>query len=610
MQPKLAVNPPGDVYEQQADRVAEQVMRMPEPGAVELPAASSPVAGVQRTCACGGTCDQCKSEPDHEHEHLQMKTVGPNAPVGIPAPPIVHEVLRSPGQPLDPATRAFMEPRFARDFGQVRVHTGAVADESAKQINARAYTVGQNIVFGDGRFTPGTQSGRGLLAHELTHVLQQSAVSNHAAYSENHHAVPPIPQLRPAADFVQRAFDPDWDDTQTARDIDDKAWDQAHPFAYIRERFADLSSSEEDNVGAAFVQLQSDLNLSRIAANPDGRRTLDIIYQAIITGDVSDFQRKQAARILQAKQLTPAKDRQAADREFSRIASEKKMIFPVRNTGLFRISAAVFHAELTPQGKVAVKYVSERVFDNMFQEDRQTLLPWGKLTDEPIELDPDQVVYVRLYDDDEKLIPVHALELIDIGNQSARAAVGKGLTAFFLGLTLGAGALGGGAVEGLAGEVEAGEASAATLRALKIGRAVLWTDRVAFGIQALSFVADDLRDKLPSFVVDALDVANRVGAYYGWTRMGLDGFRFVRSKINPALDQWRAEVPPDTLTPGARAVQTEMENVLNEINTAEQQAGNQAVDFVNEHHTPIEGQQPGSTLEEATKSWKLRMKLR
>ena len=177
------------------------------------------------------------------------------------------------------------------------------------------------------------------------------------------------------------------------------------------------------------------------------------------------------------------------------------------------------------------------------------------------------------------------MELIDIGNQSARASVGKGLTAFFLGLTLGAGALGGGAVEGLAGEVEAGEASAATLRALKIGRALLWTDRVAFGIQALSFVADDLRDKLPSFVVDALDVANRVGAYYGWTRMGLDGFRFVRSKINPALNQWRAEVPPDTLTPGARAVQTEMENVLNEINTAEQQAGNQAVDFVNEHHT-------------------------
>ena len=75
---------------------------------------------------------------------------------------------------------------------------------------------------------------------------------------------------------------------------------------------------------------------------------------------------------------------------------------------------------------------------------------------------------------------------------------------------------------------------------------------------------------------------------------GPDGFRFVRSKINPALNQWRAEVPPDTLTPGARAVQTEMENVLSEINTAEQQAGNQAVDFVNEHHTPIEGQQPGS----------------
>src|SRR5512134_563730 len=89
------------------------------------------------------------------------------------APPIVHEALRSPGQPLDAATRAFMEPRFGHDFSGVRVHTDARAAESARAVQALAYTVGRDIVFGDQRYSPQTSPGRRLLAHELTHTLQQ-----------------------------------------------------------------------------------------------------------------------------------------------------------------------------------------------------------------------------------------------------------------------------------------------------------------------------------------------------------------------------------------------------------------------------------------------------
>jgi hypothetical protein len=89
-------------------------------------------------------------------------------------PPIVHEVLRSPGQPLDMETRRFMEPRLGHDFSQVRVHTDARAVESARTVNALAYTVGHNIVFGAGQYAPGTSVGNGLMAHELTHVTQQS----------------------------------------------------------------------------------------------------------------------------------------------------------------------------------------------------------------------------------------------------------------------------------------------------------------------------------------------------------------------------------------------------------------------------------------------------
>jgi hypothetical protein len=162
IQPKLAINTPGDIYEQEADHLAEQVMRMPEPK-------------LQRACACGGGCSKCQTEQtSQEHARLQTKHVGSSDSSTITAPPIVHQVLASPGQPLDTATRAFMEPRFGHDFSRVRVHSGAAAEQSALDVNANAYTVGHNIVFGAGRFAPETHEGRRLLSHELTHVVQQT----------------------------------------------------------------------------------------------------------------------------------------------------------------------------------------------------------------------------------------------------------------------------------------------------------------------------------------------------------------------------------------------------------------------------------------------------
>ena len=89
------------------------------------------------------------------------------------APPSVREALSSAGQPLTPETRAFFEPRFGRDLSEVRVYTGGAAEQSARDVRAHAYTVGHNIVFGLGRFAPGTYAGRRLIAHELTHTLQQ-----------------------------------------------------------------------------------------------------------------------------------------------------------------------------------------------------------------------------------------------------------------------------------------------------------------------------------------------------------------------------------------------------------------------------------------------------
>jgi hypothetical protein len=126
---------------------------------------------MQRKCACGGSgsggeCADCK------RERLQRSAAGNASEM---APPIVHEVLRSPGQPLDSATRAYFEPRFGHDFSKVRLHADAKAAESAQAVNALAYTVGDDIVFANRHSAPGATEGAHILAHELTHVLQQTS---------------------------------------------------------------------------------------------------------------------------------------------------------------------------------------------------------------------------------------------------------------------------------------------------------------------------------------------------------------------------------------------------------------------------------------------------
>jgi uncharacterized protein DUF4157 len=139
----------------------------------------TPVRGgvLQRKCACGGTssgssggCEACRKKK------LQRRAVHPSPFIAHPSgvPPIVHDVLRSPGQPLDAAARAFMERRFNHDFANVRVYHDARAAESARAVDALAYTVGRNIVFGEGQYSTRESSSAALLAHELTHVVQQS----------------------------------------------------------------------------------------------------------------------------------------------------------------------------------------------------------------------------------------------------------------------------------------------------------------------------------------------------------------------------------------------------------------------------------------------------
>src|SRR5215471_15769928 len=177
VQAKLEVGAPDDPLEHEADTFADRTMRMPD--APNARTSVSPVGSrVQRKCSCGGTCDKCKSEDDDKNGQLQKKSVGTARPKRDSVPPSVHQALRTPGQPLDKATRAFMEPRFGVDFSNVRIHTDPLAASSAKALGAHAYTVGTEMVFSGGQFAPNTASGRRLLAHELSHVVQQGQNSN------------------------------------------------------------------------------------------------------------------------------------------------------------------------------------------------------------------------------------------------------------------------------------------------------------------------------------------------------------------------------------------------------------------------------------------------
>jgi hypothetical protein len=146
---------------------------------IPTPAIShAPINLLQRRCACGGDhgisgeCEDCKKKRLGVVQRFPSGT----KPSSVPA--IVHETLESPGQRLDSVTRGLLEPRFGHDFSHVRVHTDARANVSAQAVRALAYTVGNNIVFGAGQYTPQTQAGLRLVAHELTHVVQQGATSH------------------------------------------------------------------------------------------------------------------------------------------------------------------------------------------------------------------------------------------------------------------------------------------------------------------------------------------------------------------------------------------------------------------------------------------------
>ncbi|BDI30383.1 hypothetical protein CCAX7_24340 [Capsulimonas corticalis] len=197
MQAKLTVSQAGDPLEREADTVADRVMRTEAPM-------------VQRECAGPGKCDCPKCRQEQEEK---LARAGEGSAVTEDAAPLVQSVVGSTGQPLDTATREFMEPRFGHDFSRVRIHADTQASRSAEAVSARAYAIGPDIAFRSGEYQPGTSEGKRLLAHELTHTIQQGAALRQVMRDPNFTPAPantspasaPPPASAPAANVPASA---------------------------------------------------------------------------------------------------------------------------------------------------------------------------------------------------------------------------------------------------------------------------------------------------------------------------------------------------------------------------------------------------------------------
>jgi len=181
IQPKLTLGKPNDKYEQEAERVAEQVMRMPEPNVQQQketeeeeeetlqakPFASQVTPLVQRDMAL------------EEEEILQTKRSSDSETAMTSSVNTkIQNLGKDGGQPIPRSVRAFMEHRFGWDFAEIRIHANKKSTDSANQLQAQAFTIGNNIFFKQNEFDPTTSHGKELLAHELTHTIQQQKQSN------------------------------------------------------------------------------------------------------------------------------------------------------------------------------------------------------------------------------------------------------------------------------------------------------------------------------------------------------------------------------------------------------------------------------------------------
>jgi hypothetical protein len=517
VQAKLEVGAPDDEYERAADRAADQVLRMPAEGPPgPLPEDEEDLIQKQAM----PSISLLQRQPDALGEGQVLPAPGgvrrqADGPVGSsgeggsvgPSTASRIESLHGRGELLDAKTRADFETRFGRDFSRVQVHTGPDAGQLAHDLRARAFTTRQDIYFAPGRYDPQTPQGQHLLAHELTHVIQQSDMSViHAGHTKEKRGL--LQRTLEEAWALKSRYTTWWgnlDETALGREL--LRLVLGGQLTLADEVLTALWSTNRDDVAYGFMLAATDAQLVRLAATTTSRRFLDRLFDELTSGSVAPEEQQQADRILQvtARATVSVGAFEAAT------TSRRTKIFPFRLPGFTVLNDAPIEAR-RERGGIWVRSFVRVLGTAEFRAETATLPTECFL--QGIVLPETEVIGVRLYDQGGIIHYTTPLFLIQLANATDQQVLEKMLEAAGIGLTLGTGALAGLGVE-----------------ASMAARVLLWADRAAFVLGTVTSILREHRSWLveqfgPGFM-DAVDIVYSAAAIYGIARVALEAPRII-----------------------------------------------------------------------------------
>jgi hypothetical protein len=560
LQAKMTVGAPGDAYEQEADAVSKQVVQ-------KIQRAEAPV------------------QDQSTRPQLQMQADVPGEATDAQVTPDIEQRITNSagqGQPMRKETRAQMEGAMGADFSGVRLHTDANADHLNRSLNARAFTTGQDIYFKQGEYNPDSHEGQRLLAHELTHTVQQSEiqksleiVKSSEMYDYNVSSLKRSRWLRrmDAAHLISdstrwgilQRFHAVWRmaTRQDARQLrcspasdviyTHTSWGnlnegklgevlvqraQQGNFEFVVQVLNTLGSTDRDDVSYEFAKRAPNTTLEQFAQSEGGRRMLDRLFDELTAGSVADEEQNEANRILRIKQ------RQASTANAPQSLEEMKH-FPFRLPGLTVLHDAPLSAERRGEGKIWVKYPVRVLGTDMFRNETKTLPTETFIGG--IELPENELVAVRMYDLGKELHVRPALYLVQLANQTDTKILETMAETAGIGLTLGSGALVG-------------------VPETMVARVLLCGDRIAFVAGTLTVILREHRSQIiemfpnagPPFM-DAVDVIHQLVAIYGGFRAVYEFGGFING-LRKSYKNWR------TATEAQEGLDASKKKIIEQLN--------------------------------------------
>jgi len=511
LQAKLKSGKPGDKYGQDADRVADALMRIPDEALSRQPLVEEEEEEVQTKPLADQVPPlvqrQGEVPEEKEEEPVQAKEqLGHTPQVPLQGSASIQS-LKGAGQPLSGITRSFFESRFDQDFSQVRIHNDAKAASTTKVVNARAFTLGQDIVFGTGEYSSDTSSRRRLLAHELTHVIQQACASEiHVSCNRRHDSL-----IQRTVEEAEALIDrhTSWgnlDETALGSELLRLAL--SGQLTLASEVLNELGSTDRDDVAYEFMLLVTDQQLVRLAAATASRQFLHRLFDELTSGSVAAEEQQQADRILNVT----ASQTVSVGAFDTAATSRRTKIFPFRLPGFTVLDDAPIEAR-RERGGVWVRTVTRVLGADMFRAETATLPTEYFIGG--IVLPETEVIGVRLYDQGGIIHYTTPLFLIQLANATNQRILEKILEAAGIGLTLGTGALAGLGVE-----------------ASMAARVLLWADRAAFALGTVTSVLREHRSWLVehfgSGFMDAVDTIHSATIIYGLARVVLQAPRIIQ----------------------------------------------------------------------------------